>query len=479
MRDDREKRIAPPALSLQTRRANLDRMSREEFDLAIIGGGITGAGVALDAASRGLKAALVEKSDFSSGTSSRSSKLIHGGLRYLEQLQLGLVRESLHERATLQQIAPHLARRLPFVIPLYDPPTRSPLGSNRLKLRAGLFLYDLLAGRRRLGRHFWLPGEQVTAFASGLESSGLRGCFVYYDGLTDDSRLVIEVIKEAAARGAVVANYAAVKRIESAAVGFELGIEDSFSNGSSIVRARVVVNATGVWSDEVASLARLAVTSNLRPSKGVHIVLPFDKLPVTSAVLIPSAGEDRFLFVIPWHSRTVVGTTDSDYAGDFDDPEPTEAEISHLVESAAGYFPGSDLNRGDVISAFAGLRPLVGGGGTSTKDLSRKEKIFEGSPNLISVIGGKLTTYRRISERVVDLVCRKLNKSTGGSKTREIHLAGGPISDLELSERVQQESTRHGMDKETIANLITDYGGYYRTVLDIAEGEGLNQRLAI
>jgi glycerol-3-phosphate dehydrogenase len=225
-------------------------------------------------------------------------------------------------------------------------------------------------------------------------------------------------------------------------------------------------------------MARLAVTSDLRPSKGVHIILPFDKLPVTSAVLIPSKGEDRFLFVIPWHGRTLVGTTDSDYNGDYDDPDPTEEEISQLVESVAEYFPGSELNREDVISAFAGLRPLVGGGGASTKDLSRKEKIFEGCPNLISVIGGKLTTYRRISERVVDLVSRKLSRSAGGSKTREIHLAGGPIADLELNDRVLKDSTRYGLDKETIANLITDYGGYYQTVLDIAESEGLASRLA-
>src|SRR5262249_47103430 len=347
----REGATNPPELSMLTRRANLDRMSREEFDIVVIGGGITGAGVALDAAARGLRVALVEKRDFASGTSSRSSKLIHGGLRYLARMQLGLVRESLLERAVLQRVAPHLARKLPFVVPIYEPPARSPLGSNKLKLSIGLTIYDLLAGRENLGRHFWLEGAQGIAFAAGLELQGLRGCFIYYDGLTDDSRLVIEVIKEAAAQGALVANYAAaVSVLKNGGNVSGLAIEDSIGKNSLEVRAKVIVNATGVWSDEVVRMLDHSAKRTLRPSKGIHLVVPHARVPVTSAVLVPSYGEDRFLFVIPWHGRTLIGTTDADYDGTLDEPEPDEGEIARVVESTNSCFTRSGLVRSDVIA---------------------------------------------------------------------------------------------------------------------------------
>src|SRR5262249_34408340 len=368
----------PPELSMRTRRSNLDRMSREEFDVAVIGGGITGAGVALDAASRGLTVALVDKGDFASGTSSRSSKLIHGGLRYLETLQLGLVRESLRERSVLERLAPHLARKLPFVVPVYEPPRRSPLGSNKFRLGVGLTLYDLLAGRQNLGRHFWLEGAQAVAFASGIKARGLRGCFIYYHALTDDSRLVIEVIKEASARGALVANYASAESVlKTNGRVSGLAVRDETRNLEIEIRARTIVNATGVWSDQIARMIQPSAQPSVRPSKGIHIVVPHEKVPVTSAVLVPSVGEDRFLFVTPWQRRTLIGTTDADYGGSFDKPGATADEIARIIESTNTYFTRSDLQESDVIATLAGLRPLVSEGRQTTRDLSRKELITE------------------------------------------------------------------------------------------------------
>ncbi len=401
-------------LSSRTRAANLEQMRRDVFDLAVIGGGITGAGVALDAASRGLSVALVEKGDFASGTSSRSSKLIHGGLRYLEQFHLGLVRESLRERAVLSRIAPHLSTPLQFLVPVYSSSDRSPLGANRLKLAAGLWLYDLLAGRRNIGRHRWLSPEAALTQAPALDPRGLRGAFVYYDCLTDDARLVIEVIKSAAAHGALIANYVTARGFRKDADGIaRIDLEDTRTRSSFELRAKVVVSATGVWSDGVSRLSDARAPKRLRPSKGIHIVVPAGKFRNQTAVLIPSFGENRFLFVIPWLGRTVIGTTDTDYTGSLDDPRAEADEISRVVQSAARAFPDAQLSMDDVISTFAGLRPLIAAGGQSTKELSRKEEIFEDDSGLITITGGKLTTWRRMAERVTDLACRRLEAVDG------------------------------------------------------------------
>src|SRR4030095_1022019 len=250
-----DRSTSPPELSARTRGSNLRRMNLECFDVAVIGGGITGAGAPLDAATRGLKVALVEKGDFASGTSSRSSKLIHGGLRYLEQMEFGLVYESLHERAVLSRIAPHLSKPLQFLIPVYSSAARSPLGTNRVKLSAGLWLSDLLAVRRNVARHRWLSREAALTLAPALESRGFRGAFCYYDCLTDDSRLVIEVIKSAAAHGAVIANYVSacgLRRQTDGLTGIKL--KNLLGMDELELRARVTVNATGVWADEISRL---------------------------------------------------------------------------------------------------------------------------------------------------------------------------------------------------------------------------------
>jgi glycerol-3-phosphate dehydrogenase len=480
-----DKSATPPELSVRTRNLNLKRMNSESFDVAVIGGGITGAGIALDAATRGLTVALVEKSDFASGTSSRSSKLIHGGLRYLEQLEFGLVYESLQERAVLSNIAPHLSKPLTFLVPVYSSVARSPLGANRLKLATGLWLYDLLAGRRNVGRHRWLSREAALALAPALEPQGLRGAFCYYDCLTDDSRLVIEVIKSASAHGAVVANYVSANALTRDKNGItNIKLENLLDGSTHELRANVTVNATGVWSDEVSRLSSSKALPRLRPSKGIHVVVPSERLGNNAAVLIPSVGESRFLFVIPWHGFTVIGTTDSDYSGDLDSPRAESDEIDRVIKSAAAAFPTAQLTVDDVISTFAGLRPLITGTEKTTKELSRKEEIFEDEFGLITITGGKLTTWRRMAEKVVDKIVGKLrdadalrNLRSDRSVTETVQLAGGGITG-DLRKEASNAAVEFGVELSTVEHLIDTYAGNYRVILELTrEWEGLKRRL--
>ena len=475
-------------LSARTRSTNLERMRREVFDLAVIGGGITGAGVALDAASRGLTVALVEKGDFAGGTSSRSSKLIHGGLRYLEQFDIGLVRESLHERAVLAQMAPHLCTPLEFLVPLYASGERSPLGANRLRLSAGLWLYDLLAGRRNIGRHRWLSREAALNQAPMLDPRDLRGAFVYYDCLTDDARLVIEVIKAAAAHGALVANYVTARGLRKDEGGISIiDLQDTIASGSLELRSRVVINATGVWSDEVSRLSDANAPKRLRPSKGIHIVVASERLQNRTAVLIPSVGEKRFLFVIPWRGgRTIIGTTDTDYQGNLDDPRAESEEVDRVLQSAVRAFPEARLTNNDVISTFAGLRPLIAANERSTKELSRKEEIFEDKSGLITITGGKLTTWRKMAEQVADLVVRRLENIDGGFRTRthrsvteHIQLAGGTLQRDSGSE-AERAAAEFNIDIATAEHLMASYGGNYRVVLELTRAsEELKRTLIV
>ena len=474
-----------PELSRRTRAANLERMRRETFDVVVIGGGVTGAGVALDAVSRGLTVALIEKRDFASGTSSRSSKLIHGGLRYLERFEFALVREALRERARLRRNAPHLSQPLPFLIPVYRSGERSPLGNRVLKLRLGLTLYDWLAGKQNFARHRWLTAEQARAFAPHLSAAGLRGAFLYYDGLTDDARLVIEIIKTAAAHGAVVTNYvAATGFVERDNRITGVAIADSLSDERLAVAGRIVLNATGVWADEVMRLSDPTAAKTLRPSKGIHVVLPAARLNNRGAVLIPSLGEQRFLFVIPWQNRTLIGTTDTDYAGDPEAPQATADEVRRIIESAAHSFPDANLTTADVISSFAGLRPLAGGAG-ATKELSRREVIIETKSGLISIIGGKLTTWRAMAERAVDLAVKRLAANASASTTSlmrsrsaEMKLANSGRFTDQISSEAARLADEFAVPQATAERLLQSYGGNCTGVLELTRRhDRLKQRL--
>jgi glycerol-3-phosphate dehydrogenase len=308
----------------------------------------------------------------------------------------------------------------------------------------------------------------------------LRGGFVYYDCLTNDSRLVIEVVKAAAAHGAAVSNYATARGFlkENGRVsGVE--VEDVVESRSLRLMARVAVSAAGVWSDEVSRLDSLA-TKRLRPSKGIHVVMPSERFGNQTAVLIPSLGEDRFLFVIPWCGTTLIGTTDSDYEGSLDDPAAEDAEVGRVIESAARFFPDSRISRQDVISSFAGLRPLVSENGESTAEVSRKEEIFDSASGLISIVGGKLTTYRHMAERVVDVAAKRLepHRKAGRSVTREIPLAGGSLKAGSLPQESADAAREFGVAIDVAEHLIRSYGANYRAVLGLTrESEDLKERL--
>src|SRR5262249_55549860 len=426
--------------SWRTRRVSLERCEKEIFDILVIGGGITGAGIAFDAAARGLKVALVEKRDFAAGTSSRTTKLIHGGLRYLEHFDFGLVREALIERAILTRTAPHLAEAFPFVIPIYKNPHRN--YDHPLKLRAGLVLYDLLAGRHGFEHHHRLSPQEALDLAPQLDSQGLKGAFLYYDARTDDSRLVIEVIKAAHERGAAIANYTRVlgflKNDRGKIVGARLG--DQLTGREIETRARIVINATGVWMEETLRLNWHAnnLPKIVRPAKGIHVTIAQERLPTKAAWLIPSLTGHRFYFVVPWQGRINIGTTDTDYKGDKDSPAATRAEVIEVLNAINSYFPNARLEPVDVISTWAGLRPLITDPrANNTTEVSRKEEIIETSDDLISISGGKLTTYRQMAEDTVDLATRRLRERHGvnapDSATKELPISGGGIERSRLT----------------------------------------------
>jgi glycerol-3-phosphate dehydrogenase len=446
------------------------------FDVLIIGGGVTGAGLALDAAARGLRTALVEKRDFAAGTSSRSTKLIHGGLRYLEHFDFALVREGLKERATLLELAPHLAEPFPFVIPIYHDARRN--YDHPLKVRAGLWLYDLLAGRRNIARHRRVSRDEALRLAPQLDGRGLKGALVYYDGRTDDARLVVEVMKTAHARGARIANYVRLVGFIKDDRGMIAGarLRDELTGEEFESRARVVINATGVWMNEVRALDGDAVLSDkkLRPTKGVHLVVSAERLRVAAAWLIPALGERRFYFVVPWEGRVLVGTTDTDYVGGKDGPRAEGPEINEILRAVNAYFPDARLEAADVIATQAGLRPLISSGNAaqSSTAVSRKEELFEGDDGLISLAGGKLTTYRLMAEQGINLAAKRLAERfgvrAGESHTDELVIGGGEIKRGEVESIVVRVAEVERIPADTARHLIHAYGGDFRRVLELS-----------
>ncbi len=455
------------------------------FDVLIIGGGITGAGLALDAAARGLKTALIEKRDFAAGTSSRSTKLIHGGLRYLEHYDFALVREGLRERAELLKLAPHLNEPYPFVIPIYQDKRRN--YDHPLLVRAGLILYDLLAGKYNIKRHRRISLQETLQLAPQLDPRGLKGALVYYDGRTNDSRLVIEIIKTANVHGAAIANYISfigfLKDANKKISGVKM--RDELTGEIFEVHSRTVINATGVWMNEVRSLsADLSHDDKqLRPSKGIHLTVSAERLKVTTAWLIPAIGEKRFYFVVPWEGRVNIGTTDTDYQDDKDSPGAIEAEVINILQAINAYFPEARLEQSDVISAWAGLRPLISSGNTnqSTTAVSRKEEIFADEDGLISLAGGKLTTYRLMAERGIDLAMEQLKNFGVQAKkvsTKNITLGGGNLKREEMESIAQEISQTENYSIETARQLIYSYGTDYEKILTLArEDERLRELL--
>lgn len=392
---------------MSSRQAAWDRLG-PEVDLLVVGGGITGAGVARDAARRGLRTALVEMRDIAWGTSSRSSKLVHGGLRYLEQYEFSLVFEAVSERRILLDIAPHLVDPLAFLFPVYQ--------DSRHKLwfvNAGMWVYEGLSLFRSPKRHRTLRPDEVAAEEPALDRRHLTGAPLYYDCSTDDARLTLETALDAASAGATVVNWARVDAFleeDGRVVGAR--VVDAFSGEAREVRAAAVVNATGPWTDRTLQLAPAPPPEPLlRPTKGVHVVVDRAKLPVRHAVVCTHPADGRVLFVVPWGDRTYLGTTDTDFDGDPADVAATAEDVDYLLTAAKRYFPLHAVGRGDVISTWAGLRPLIRPptrDGVEESAVSREHRIVVGRDGLVTVAGGKLTTHRRMAAEVVDTVTKLL-----------------------------------------------------------------------
>src|SRR5690606_30898577 len=389
--------------SLTFRDQLLERMRTEIFDLLIIGGGITGAGIALDAVSRGLKVALVEKEDFASGTSSRSTKLIHGGLRNLKQFEFGLVKEVGSERAVVHNLAPHLVIPEKMLLPLFEGKSFGYWITS-----IGLKIYDWLANVKKSDQRRMLTRPQTLRYEPLLKRDQIKGGAIYAEYRTDDSRLTLEIMKTAFQRGVICLNYARAENLiyddDKKIAG--LTVRDNLTGNTVEIKSTAVVNAAGPWVDDLRILDKSRKGKRLHLTKGVHIVIPHDRLPVQQAIYFDVA-DGRMIFAIPRGRITYVGTTDTNYDGDKDHVIATADDMTYLINAANEMFPSVQLTLDDVESSWAGLRPLIHEEGKSASELSRKDEIFESESGLVSIAGGKLTGYRKMAERVVDLVIHK------------------------------------------------------------------------
>jgi glycerol-3-phosphate dehydrogenase len=475
-------------ISARTRREALADMTAASLDVLVIGGGITGAGVALDAAARGYRVGLIERGDFASGTSSRSTKLVHGGIRYLPELDFPLVREALIERGRLLRNAPHLVRPLAFVLPLYAS-SRHPVGlpvtppggiGLGMILDAGLFLYDLLAGKENVGAHRRLPLGEVRERAASLTPDGLKAGFIYYDAQTDDARLTLAALRSAADRGALLANYAAATHFVRDTSGSMTGVvaRDQITGDELTIAARQVVNAAGVWAEDVERLAGEARELEIAPSKGAHLVFERETLGLgDEAVVLPETRDGRIIFIVPWRSRALVGTTDEP-AAQADAGIVAADEIDYLLAHLNRYLR-QPVTRDDIVSTFAGFRPLLRLRRSSTPArLSRTHAVVESPDGLISVSGGKLTTYRKMAEDVLDRVDRRLGAQRDGSPasakkhpTRRLKLSGAEGLAAARAEIVERARAL-GISAATTEHLLSDYGVEARALLDLIAADG-------
>jgi glycerol-3-phosphate dehydrogenase len=409
----------------------LGRLADGTFDVLVIGGGITGAGVALDAASRGLRTALVEKDDFASGTSSKSSKLIHGGLRYLQQHEYRLVYENLAERQRLLENAPHLVTPLPFLIPLFGKSGVVSKGVARV-YRTALWLYDLTGGVRIGRRHEKVTREQALAHMPTLNADHLAAGFLYWDARSDDARLTLTVLRTAVLdHGATAVNHTRVTGLVTDPDGTVRGATVAPDGGEPFdVRASVVVNAAGVWSDEIRTFDERADPHSIRPAKGIHITVPEDAFPCDIAAVIPVRQDKRSIFVVSWGDQVYLGTTDTAWDGPLDDPSCTPEDVDYIL-GAANAVSTRQLTRADITGIWTGLRPLLapeqkGASSERTADLSRRHTVRTSSGGLVTVTGGKLTTYRKMAEDTVDAVVDVLGRKGLRCRTKDLRLHGAP-----------------------------------------------------
>ena len=422
------------------------------WDVIIIGGGATGLGVALDSASRGYKTLLLEQSDFAKGTSSRSTKLVHGGVRYLAQGNIDLVKEALHERGLMLKNASHLVRNQTFIIPIYT-------WWNTLFYTIGLKIYDVLAGKLSFGKSKRISRKETISRLSTIEKEHLKGGVVYHDGQFDDARLAVNIAQTAIEQGATVLNHFRVSKLIKNATGQITGVSaiDNESHKKYILNSNVVINATGVFTDEILKMDNVNAKNTVRPSQGIHLVLDHSFLPGKDAVMIPKTADGRVLFLVPWHNRVVIGTTDTLLDSHSLEPKPLEKEIDFILTTANAYL-NKKVARADVLSMFAGLRPLAAPKDPSekTKEISRSHKIVVSDSGLITITGGKWTTYRRMAEDTMKKVIAlgKLPYTMCLTKHLSIHGADGSAdnsdhlyiygSDQKLIEQLIKESPELG-----------------------------------
>lgn len=396
----------------------LNRLKGEPLDLLIIGGGIVGAGIARDAAMRGLVTGLVDQHDFASGTSSRSSRLLHGGLRYLAQGHLGLVRESSVEKTLVHQIAPHLAEPLPFVFPT----TKANRHWVLWQLKLGVKIYDLLCGGHNFGRSSWLNRNELAQKFPGLRREGVTGAVRYYDAFTNDARLTLDTLRSANKHGAALANYCQFNNAGRKEGYWEIELSDNVTGSTFPARSRTIVNASGPWASHIPHSQ-----VKLHLSKGVHLVLAHQHLPVPETVVMTEGK--RILFAIPWGDRTIIGTTDTDYKGPLDKVFAEPADIDYILSVANGFFPDAKLAAGHILSTWAGVRPLIADRHGNTSEVSRAHQIRNPEPGWWDVAGGKLTTYRLIAEQATDRILKEkaFEHSAGNKKWTECRTAKEPL----------------------------------------------------
>ena len=449
------------------REAELQSLRSTQFDVLVVGGGVTGLGVALDAASRGLKVALVERDDFASGTSSKSSKLIHGGVRYLQQGEVALVYEALHERHRLKRNAPHLVQTLPFMIPILK---RDGVVSRKIARALGtaLWMYDLTGGWRIGKFHRRLKADKAFTHLPTMDRQRLGSAYLYFDAMADDARVCLALARTAQNCGAVVLNYTRVEKILHNENGQASGaVVKPYDTEAFAIDARVVVNAAGVWSDEVMTSDAGKNPDSIRPAKGVHLTVPWKMVRNDLAIVIPVPGDRRSLFLVPWipnydgtYQYTYVGTTDTDYQGSIDDPQCTSVDINYVLK-ALNAAVMTNISADDVTAVWSGLRPLVKSVNgekisSRTADLSRRHKVSKSKSGVITIAGGKLTTYRKMAQDTIDEALTQLQKSAK-CKTKNLKLIGATTSTPKTNAKSAMHlAARFGTEAKLINEMIAE-----------------------
>ncbi|MCB0507057.1 MAG: glycerol-3-phosphate dehydrogenase/oxidase [Chitinophagales bacterium] len=455
--------------SARKRQQYLEQLEKDDFDLLVVGGGITGAGIALDAVSRGLKVCLVEKKDFASGTSSRSTKLIHGGLRYLKQLEFGIVREVGQERAILYKNAPHIVLPERMLLPIIS---GGSLGKYSTSL--GLYVYDKLAGVEREERRKMLSKEVTLQHEPLLNSTILKGGGMYVEYRTDDARLTIEVLKTAVEKGALCLNYV---ELESFTLNEKQKVngavcKDVFTKNEIKIKAKKIINACGPWVDELRKKDNSLKKKRLHLTKGIHIVITKEKLPIKQAIYF-DVEDGRMIFSIPRQNKVYIGTTDTNYSEDKGTPHATKEDVLYLLSATNKMFPSANLKLEDIESTWAGLRPLIHEEGKSPSDLSRKDEIFISDSNLISIAGGKLTGFRKMAERSVNVVCKQLKLEEGRNfpkcSTEFIKLSGGHLEKYHNDFAIDLQDDFKQFYLDDVLHLVLKYGSNTEYILASAQ----------